>query len=40
EQPQGNYEVEFDANNLSSGVYYYQLKAGDYAETRKMVLLR
>jgi hypothetical protein len=40
EKPAGSYEVEFLASNLSSGVYYYQLKAGDYAETKKMILLR
>ncbi len=39
-QPAGNYEVEFDASKLSSGVYYYQLKAGDFVETKKMILLR
>ena len=36
----GSYEVEFNAGNIPSGVYFYQLQAGDYAETRKMVLIR
>jgi hypothetical protein len=36
----GNYELEFNAVNLSSGVYFYQLKAGDYLETKKMLLLK
>lgn len=41
----GTYEVEFPANsgnsvNLPSGVYFYQLKAGDFVQTKKMVLLR
>jgi photosystem II stability/assembly factor-like uncharacterized protein len=36
----GEYEVEFNATNLPSGIYFYQLKAGDYTETRKMVLLK
>ena len=36
----GSYEVEFDGGKLSSGVYYYQLKAGDYLETKKMLLLK
>jgi photosystem II stability/assembly factor-like uncharacterized protein len=36
----GNYEVEFSAANLPSGVYFYRIQAGSYIETRKMVLLR
>ena len=39
-QPPGNYEVTFDANNLSSSVYYYQIKSGNFVKTRKMILLR
>lgn len=40
EQGAGSYEYEFNAENLSSGVYYYELKSGDYKETRKMLLLK
>ena len=40
EKSAGIYEVEFDATNLPSGVYLYQLRAGDYTETKKMVLLK
>jgi hypothetical protein len=40
EKPLGNYEVEFNANNHSSGVYFYQLKAGSFIETKKMILVR
>jgi len=36
----GDYEVLFDAGNLSSGVYYYRLTAGKFAETKKFVLLK
>jgi photosystem II stability/assembly factor-like uncharacterized protein len=36
----GRYEAEFDGTNLSSGVYLYVLHAGDYFETKKMVLLK
>ena len=39
-RPAGNYEVEFDASNLPSGIYFYQLKAGDYVETKKMILIK
>lgn len=38
EKPSGIYNVQFTMNNLSSGIYFYQLKAGDYLETKKMVL--
>lgn len=36
----GNYSVEFNAANLTSGVYFYQIKADHYIQTKKMILLR
>ena len=39
-QPAGTYQVEWDASAFASGVYYYQLQAGDFIETKKLVLLR
>ncbi|MBW1895288.1 MAG: T9SS type A sorting domain-containing protein, partial [Deltaproteobacteria bacterium] len=33
---QGNHTYTFDGKNLASGVYYYQLMAGDYREVKKM----
>ena len=39
-EPAGSYEVEWDASNYPSGVYFYQLKADYYIETRKMILLK
>ena len=40
EKPAGAYEVEFDGSMLSSGIYFYQLKAGSYSSINKMVLLK
>ncbi len=40
EQATGNYKVEFNASNLSSGVYFYRLHCGDFVETKKLILLR
>jgi len=45
EKPAGTYEVEFNSHsgnvrNLTSGVYFYQIKAGDFVETKKMVLMK
>jgi hypothetical protein len=36
----GSYTYEWEAFNLSSGVYLYRLEAGDFVETRKMVLMQ
>ncbi|NNG26169.1 MAG: T9SS type A sorting domain-containing protein [Ignavibacteriaceae bacterium] len=36
----GKHEVVFDASRFSSGIYFYQLKAGKYIETKKMVLIK
>lgn len=40
EREPGFHEVEFNAANLSSGVYFYLLKAGEFIEVKKMILLR
>ncbi len=40
EQSAGSYEVQFDASNLTSGIYFYKLQSGSFVESRKMVLLR
>src|SRR3989339_153314 len=47
-KPVGNYEVEFStkggqaagSHQLSSGVYYYQLKAGEFVQTKKLILMK
>jgi photosystem II stability/assembly factor-like uncharacterized protein len=40
EKDAGVYEVEFDGGELSSGIYCYQLRAGESISTRKMILLK
>lgn len=39
-QKTGNYEVNFDASNIPSGVYFYRIQAGKFVDTKKMILLR
>jgi hypothetical protein len=39
-QAPGKQYVTFSANNLASGVYYYRLRAGDFVDTKKMLLLK
>jgi len=36
----GNYEVEFDGNNLPSGVYLYKIRSGKFVDVKKMMLLK
>ncbi len=39
-QPAGHYQIQLDGNTLASGLYIYKLTAGNFVETRKMVLLK
>jgi len=39
-QEAGYHEVKFDASGLSSGVYFYRIRAGNFVQTRKLLLLR
>ena len=40
QQTPGNYSVEFNGSKHSSGIYFYQLKAGSFTETKKMILMK
>ncbi|MBK7378649.1 MAG: T9SS type A sorting domain-containing protein [Ignavibacteriales bacterium] len=36
----GNYQIDFNASELSSGIYYYTLTAGNFTSTKKMILVK
>ena len=36
----GDYELIWEAENLTSGIYYYRISAGDFSQTKKMILLK
>jgi hypothetical protein len=36
----GTYEYNFDASHLSSGIYFYTIKAGNFTATKKMILMK
>jgi len=39
-QKTGNYEVQFNAANLTNGIYFYTLHSGEFAATKKLLLLK
>jgi len=36
----GQHQIQFDASQLSSGMYFYRLQSGDFMETKKMLLIK
>jgi len=40
EKPAGNYEVNYNALQLSSGIYFYKMQAGSFINTKKMILIK
>ncbi|MDP3148904.1 MAG: T9SS type A sorting domain-containing protein [Ignavibacteria bacterium] len=40
EKPAGKYQITFNAKKLSSGIYFYSIKTGDYIKTLKSILLK
>ena len=38
--PAGNHQVTWDGSMMASGIYFYRLRAGDFVQTRKTVLLK
>jgi hypothetical protein len=39
-KPAGNYSVQFNGNNLASGIYFYRLESGTFSVTKKFILLK
>lgn len=40
EKSVGSYQVEFNAAGLSSGIYFYELQAGSFIQTKKMLMIK
>jgi hypothetical protein len=40
EKQTGKYEIKFDGTNLPNGIYLCQMKAGEFVQTRKLMLMK
>ena len=40
EKTAGSYIIDFNAGNLTSGIYFYKLTASDFSDIKKMILLK
>jgi hypothetical protein len=40
QEPAGEYEIEFNASGLASGIYFYKIQAGNYFSAKKLILLK
>lgn len=40
QRPAGNYSVEFNASNLSSGAYFYRIEAGEFIDVKRMIVIK
>ncbi len=39
-QQAGKYSVEFDGENLPSGIYFYKIEAGNFEDSKKMIFVK
>jgi hypothetical protein len=39
-KPVGNYSIQFNANKLTSGIYFYGMESGSYSQAKKLLLLK